>query len=178
MKPSRDRLRIQSKNMKHIYLCILLLVILAGQAFAQSSNDASHAAAAVNKLFTEMANHNPEGIRAIYTPEAQLVAIDKRKDGTSTTRVFTADSFSKLFAVKRGELKEDMYKPEVRIFGDLAMVWGRYVFFIDGKISHCGVNSFHLVRSGTEWKIANAASTIEPQGCTDKEKKRSVGGPK
>ncbi len=122
-----------------------------------------------------MANHNPDGIRSVYTPEAQLVAIDKRKDGTSTTRVFTADAFSRLFAVKRGVLKEDMYKPEVRVFGDLAMVWGRYVFFIDGKISHCGVNSFQLVRAGSDWKIANAASTIEPMGCTEKEKKRKAG---
>jgi hypothetical protein len=68
-------------------------------------------------------------------------------------------------------LKELMYKPKVEIFNDFAMLWSRYVFFTDKKISHCGVNSFHLVKTETGWKIANASTTIEPNGCTDKEKK-------
>ena len=64
-----------------------------------------------------------------------------------------------------------MYDPKVELFGDLAMVWGRYVFFLNGKILHCGVDSFHLVRTDANWKIVNASSTLEPNGCTDKEKK-------
>ena len=63
-----------------------------------------------------------------------------------------------------------MYAPEVKIFGDLALVFGRYVFFVDNKISHCGVNAFHLVRTDTGWLIAGASTTIEPQGCTEQEK--------
>jgi hypothetical protein len=49
-------------------------------------------------------------------------------------------------------------------------VHGRYVFFVDGKISHCGLNSFNLVRSDGIWKIANAVSSIDPGSCTDREK--------
>jgi hypothetical protein len=153
-----------------------ILLLIAALAFCVSSAYAQTAGPldAVNRLFNEMAGHNPEGIKAIYAPEAQLAAIVKSKDGKTAVRVLSADAFSKLFAVRRGELKEDMYKPEVELFGDLAVVYGRYVFFQDGKISHCGTNAFHLVNLDGAWRIANASSTIEPQGCTDKEKKRTM----
>ncbi len=156
--------------MKKLALIISIIAIFSVSAFAQKADDSKDALAVVNKMFAEMAGHNPAGIVALHTPEAQLVALFKTKDGKSVNRRFTAEAFSKNFAEKKNEIKEDMYAPEVKIFGDLALVWGRYVFFVDGKISHCGVNAFHLVRTDAGWKIANASSSMEPQGCTEQEK--------
>jgi hypothetical protein len=125
----------------------------------------------VQKMFDEMANHNPSGILDLWQKEGTLAAVIKTKEGKTMIRTLTPESFSKNFAVKRNELKELMYKPKVEVFNDFAMLWSRYVFFTDNKISHCGVNSFHLVKTENGWKIANASTTIEPNGCTDKEKK-------
>jgi hypothetical protein len=156
--------------MKKILTAIIFTLTISLTAFAQKAGDAKDALGVVNKLFEMMAAHKPGEIVALHTPEAQLVALIKNKEGKSANQVFTAEAFSKNFAKKRGELKEDMYAPKTEVFGDLAMVWGRYVFFIDGKVSHCGVNAFHLVRTDAGWRIANASSTIEPQGCTEQEK--------
>ena len=52
---------------------------------------------------------------------------------------------------------------DVRIDGDLAIVSGRYTFYVGEKFSHCGLNTFNLVRTETGWQIANAASTLEFQ---------------
>jgi len=117
-----------------------------------------------------MAAHNPAEIVALHTADAQLIAVMKNKEGKSISRNIPAEAFSKNFAEKRAELKEDMYAPKVEIHGDLALVWGRYVFFVNDKISHCGVNAFHLIRTDTGWKIAGASSSMEPQGCTEQEK--------
>jgi hypothetical protein len=161
--------------MKKLALIFSLIAIFSVSAQAQNANDAKDALGTVNKLFEMMAAHKPAEIIALHTPESQLVAIIKNKEGKSKTQVFNADAFSKMFAEKRGEIKEDMYAPETKIYGDLALVWGRYVFFINGKISHCGVNAFHLVRTDAGWKIANSSSTIEPQGCTEREKAMKTG---
>lgn len=163
--------------MKKLALIFSIIAIFSISAAAQNANDAKDALGTINKLFDMMAAHKPAEIVALHTPEAQLAAAIKNKEGKSVIRTFTAEAFSKNFAEKRGELKEDMYAPETKIFGDLALVWGRYVFFIDGKISHCGVNAFHLVRTDAGWKIANASTTIEPQGCTEQEKARKVEAP-
>lgn len=160
--------------MTKIITAVILTLSFTFLAFGQKNADKTAAENVINTMFAEMANHNPEAIKAVYLPEALLVALIKNKEGKTVTRYLSGETFSKGFAVKKNELKEDMYEMKTEIFGDLALVHGRYVFFVDKKISHCGVNAFHLVRTDAGWKIGGASSTIEPNGCTDKEKKRKV----
>ena len=156
--------------MKKLILSVMLMlaVYTAGAAQTAAKNDAGgDAAAAVavaNKLFEAMRAKNAEAIRALFMPEGQLVAVDKPRtgDGLSKTRVFTADAFAKMISeAKAPEFIERMPQPEGKIFGDMALVFGRYTFHVGDKFSHCGTNSFHLVRTADGWKIANAASTLE-----------------
>ena len=160
--------------MKKFTLSIIFTLAISVSAFAQKTDSAKDALAVVNKMFAEMANHNPAAIAELWTKDSNLTAVIKRKDGKTAIAAFTGEVFSKNFAEKKGEIKEDMYEQKTLVDGDLAMVWGRYVFFIDGKISHCGLNSFQLVKTETGWKIANAASTIDANACTEKEKQRKM----
>ncbi len=155
--------------MKIPILLLLTLVALTIPAMSQKPDDKAAALAVVNKLFDEMAAANATGILAAGTPENQLVAVRKLKDGKSRIDVIGGEAFTKFFT-KPGAIKEVMYAPNVEVSGDWAMVWGRYVFFAGDKISHCGINQFNLVRTDAGWKIANGASTIDPGACTDKEK--------
>ena len=156
--------------MKKIITVVVFTLAISVSAFAQKTDDAKDALAVINKLWEAMTAHKPADIVALHTADAQLVAIMKNKEGKSISRTIKSEEFSKNFAVKKAELLEDMYAPKVEVHGDFAQVWGRYVFFVNGKISHCGVNAFHLVRTDAGWKIAGAASTMEPQGCTEQEK--------
>jgi hypothetical protein len=152
-------------------ITIILLFTLATfclPVFAQQ-DDKKAALAVVNKLFDEMAAANAPGIIATGTPENQLVAIRKLRDGKTRIDVIGGEAFSKFFT-KPGAIKEVMYEPKIDVDGDWAMVWGRYVFFAEGKVSHCGINQFNLVRTEAGWKIANGASTIDPGACNEKEK--------
>lgn len=153
--------------MKKFLLPLIFALSLCTSSGAQtaSKNDVRQEAIAVTgKLFEAMRAKNAEAIRNLFMPEGQLVAIDKPRtgEGVSKTRVFTADAFSKMIAeAKAPEFIEKMARPEVRLFGDMALVFGRYTFHVGDKFSHCGTNSFHLVRTADGWKIANAASTLE-----------------
>lgn len=163
--------------MKKIFLIISIMTIFAGAAFAQKADDSKDALAVINKLWEAMAAHKPADIVALHTAEAQLVAILKNREGKTVVRTIKAEDFSKNFAEKKSEIFEDMYAPKVEVTGDYAQVWGRYVFFINSKISHCGVNSFHLVRTDAGWRIAGAASTMDAQSCTEQEKARKAPTP-
>jgi hypothetical protein len=143
---------------------VLSVYISVGAQTAMKTDDKQEAISVANKLFEAMRAKNAAGIVALFMPEGQLVAIDKPREGAglSKTRVFTAEAFSKLIAEsKAAELIEKMPEPKVEIFGDMALVYGRYTFHVGDKLSHCGVNSFHLVRTADGWKIANGASTLE-----------------
>jgi hypothetical protein len=78
--------------------------------------------------------------------------------------VLTGEAFATMIASNKGaDYIEQMPSPEARVSGDLAVVSGRYTFHLGDKLSHCGTNTFNLVRNETGWKIANAASTLEFQ---------------
>lgn len=156
--------------MKTFLILLTFLLSVAAPAAAQKADDAKAAVTVINQLFAEMAAANPAGILALVTPENQLVALRRMKDGKSRIDVVSGEAFSKFFTDKKVILKEEMYDPKVEVSGDWAMVWGRYVFFVGGKLLHCGINQFNLVRTDAGWKIANGASTIDVSDCTEKEK--------
>jgi hypothetical protein len=154
--------------MKRLLSTLIFTSLFASVIAAQAvPNEDRRAAAEIpDRLFAAMRAKNFEEIRAVFTPEGQLVAIDKPRDGrgVSKTRVFTAESFAKTISEAKGaEFIEKMPDKDVRLNGDLAIVAGRYTFYVGEKFSHCGTNTFNLVRTESGWRIANAASTLEFQ---------------
>jgi hypothetical protein len=149
---------------------IVFLLSLATSMHAQKTDDAKAAVGVVNQLFTEMAAANPAGIVALHTPTSDLAAVFKQRDGKTHYQSFNGDAFSKMFTDKSKVMREEMYDPKVEVHGDWAMVWGRYVFFNGDTLSHCGINQFNLIRIEGVWKVANGASTIDPNDCSEKEK--------
>ena len=142
------------------------MFVCSATVVAQSAADESAAIAVVNQLFAGMKAKDAGQIRSVFSSESQLVAIDKPRDGKgiSKTRVLTGEAFATMIASNKGaDYIEVMPSPEARVTGDLAVVSGRYTFHLGEKLSHCGTNTFNLVRTDNGWKIANAASTLEFQ---------------
>ena len=118
--------------------------------------------ATVQRLFDAMASHNADAARGLFTPGATLTAV--RANGS------VLNSTSKEFVTHVGAAKEPwlerMWNPKVLIRGGLAVVWAEYDFHLNGKFSHCGVDSVTLVNASGEWKISGIAYTMETSGCT------------
>ena len=136
-----------------------------------STDDAKAALAVVNQLFAAMRAKDATAMQSLFLAEGQFVATDRR-NGQPARRVFNGESFAKLIIGTKGLLQERMYKPEVRVNGDLALVWGRYGFYVDERFSHCGLNAFQLLRTTEGWKIVHGASTIEMEGCEPESKEK------
>lgn len=163
--------------MKRIGPIAIFTMLLAVAAFGQAADDKKAVLGVVNELFAQMRAANAAGILATGTAENQLVGIRKNKEGKTQVDVISADAFSKFFT-KKDAVEELMYEQNVAVDGDWAMVWGRYVFFVGDKVSHCGINQFNLVRTDAGWKIANGASTMNAADCTEKEKMMKSSLPK
>ena len=58
-------------------------------------------------------------------------------------------------------MRERIWNAEVRVNGLIATVTAPYDFWIDGKFSHCGVDSFDFIKTGDGWKIAGGVYTVE-----------------
>lgn len=55
------------------------------------------------------------------------------------------------------QLQERIYDPLVKIDDDIAVIWTRYRFFIDGKVDHCGTDIANLVKRDGRWLVAGIA---------------------
>ena len=65
-------------------------------------------------------------------------------------------------------IDEPIRNPVVQVDGDLATVWAEYQVIIDGRVSHCGHDAFHLARLAGRWKILNVSDTFRRTGCGDR----------
>lgn len=54
-------------------------------------------------------------------------------------------------------LEERFYHPVVMIDADIAMVWARYDFLVDGQVHHWGTNILSLLKRDGRWRISAVA---------------------
>jgi len=149
--------------MRGIMVPLLLLALGARAAPAQQSE--REVRAAVQQLFDGMKVHDTVKMRAVLHPQARLVSSGS-KDGVPTVSVEATDGW--LTAVARGvePFDERLSNVVVKVDGGLASVWAEYHFYVGTRFSHCGVDTFHLVRDADGWRIVDLADTRRKEGCT------------
>jgi hypothetical protein len=143
---------------------LLLMVILYNTLAAQSAEDSVKAA--VNKMFAAMKNADSAGLKNVFSETAVLQTISRTKEGETIVRTELINDFvSFVGSTTKGDADEQITFGDIHIDGALASVWTPYHFYYKGKFSHCGVNSFQLVRIKGEWKIQYIIDTRRKDGC-------------
>ncbi len=99
----------------------------------------------------------------LMTPEGQVIATSGPA-GSPTHQVHTVPQ---LLAIgEMPSMVERGFDPTVAIAGHVATVWLPYDLWAEGTWSHCGVDTFTLVRTASGWRIALLAYTVEqPPAC-------------
>ena len=146
--------------------CMVVALAFSGRAGAQATGAADSAAivAAVNGLFNAMAKRDTTAARAVLMPGSQFISIRSGAEST-TPRRQTDSTFLRSLAGGGQRLLERMWTPTVHVHGPIAVLWAPYDFHIDGKFSHCGVDTFSLARTTTGWQISGISYTVEQTGC-------------
>lgn len=130
-----------------------------------ASAEARAVLAPVEAVFGALAARDGAVMTPHLDPEARMTAVVDRPDGTTVVRRMTGAEFAGGLRPGAERLEEVMPDPIVAIDGDVAMVFGRYVFRVDGAISHCGANHFDLIRTDGVWKIAGITWNQTKEGC-------------
>lgn len=140
---------------------ILLLGLLPILGFSQTSEEAL-IKASINGLFDGMKTSDSSKISNAFSKNAILQTITKSGEVKNENIKNFAVSISK---AEKGSLEEKVTFSNILIDGNLASVWTPYEFYYQGKFSHCGVNSFQLVKSNNEWKIQYIIDTRRKDNC-------------
>ena len=139
---------------------------MTAKGFSQSDEDAVKAT--INRLFEGMKKSDTVMLRSAFANGAILQTILKNKEGKVLIRTEKVDSF----VVSVGRPHTEVYDERitfdvVKVDADLAIAWTPYQFYVGDKFSHCGVNSFQLVRLAGEWKIQYLIDTRRRDKCLE-----------
>ena len=148
---------------KFIISCILcVLNVYAVQAQQEELN----VKATINQLFEGMRNADSTAVFSAFAPGAIMQTIVQSKEGKTSIRQNEVAGFAaSVGKLAKGAADEQIKFETIKVDGNLAIVWTPYRFIYNGTFSHCGVNTFTLVRLNGEWKINYLIDTRRKENC-------------
>ena len=146
------------------YVILLLSLCLSVHADAQTPEDSVKTV--INNLFTAMKNADAVLLKSVFADSAILQTITRNKEGKTVVQTDGVAGFVDFVSKQAKDAADERITIDlVKIDGPLAIVWTPYKFYFNGKFSHCGVNSFQLVRLNGNWKIQYLIDTRRRTGC-------------
>jgi hypothetical protein len=138
----------------------LLFACVFSRAYAQTADDSVKSV--INNLFTSMRNGNAAMLKDCFADSAILQTITSK----GQVRTDNVAEFARQIAfLPKGDADERISFDVVKVDGGLAIAWTPYKFYYKGAFSHCGVNSFQLVRMNGRWKIQYLIDTRRKENC-------------
>jgi hypothetical protein len=146
-----------------VSLLLLALCLPHGSLAAQGQE--REVLGVVRQLFDGMRARDTAKMRAQLHPDARMASPSTRS-GTVSVTVESPEAWLAGVARATGPmLDERITSAVVKVDGALASVWASYTFYLGERLSHCGVDAFHLVRLPSGWKIIDLADTRRRENC-------------
>ncbi len=119
--------------------------------------------AVTERMFAALAAKDGAALLAEVVPEGRATANDlgPRRGVRSMSWADFAGGLARI----PGRPMERSIEPHVHVEGDIAMIWSRYEFTLDGRFSHCGINHFDLIRQDGRWRVLNVTWTQQYENC-------------
>ena len=145
--------------MKNLFLFVLLLFNFLAKA--QTPND--DIKKVIQTLFIAMQQGDSSLANSYFDGSAHLqtVLFDKKTNKTKLINEPLDSFLIQVNSIKKSTIKveERITNYDIKIDDPLASVWADYEFYIDGKLSHKGVDAFQLFKSNAGWKIIQICDT-------------------
>jgi hypothetical protein len=133
----------------------------ASLAAVSEENEAVRAT--VQRVFDGMERSDSGMVRSAFATGARFVGLDS----TGAFRAGPLDGWIRAIANSQGRWREPLYNVEVRVDDTIAQAWTPYTFYVDGKVRHCGTDSFELLKTAAGWKITQISDTQRRVNCPD-----------
>ena len=146
------------------FLILLTVIIISSSAIAQTAEDSVKAV--INKMFIGMKKGDMALLKNSFADSVILQTITRNKEGNIVIKnENTAEFIDFISKLSPGAADERITFETIKTDGPMAIAWTPYNFYFNGKFSHCGVNSFQLVRFNDGWKIQYIIDTRRKQDC-------------
>ena len=144
----------------------LTLAFATPAAAEEPASDRDAVVAAADAFFDALGSTDKTDLAEVMLPEGMIFVHNRMNpDNPRVDAVPVADHLAR-WAGTTDRFIEEMRYDTVLVDGDMAQVWGPYVFLVNSAVAHCGINSLSFVRTDDGWKVANTSFTMErPSEC-------------
>ena len=152
--------------MKLFPLLLLLAVATPGTHAQKAPSDTEAVKQTVTAFFDGMRRGDSTAVRRTLAPAAVFHALGGKPGQPLKLEIESINGFLKAVGTPHPEIWDERVKFErVLIDANLASVWAPYEFYLGSKFSHCGYDSFQLVKLADGWKIAHVIDTRRKEKC-------------
>ena len=144
-----------------------LLAAATPAAHAQKApSEAEAVKQTVTAFFDGMRRGDSTAIRRTLAQAAVFHGFGGKPGQPTTLEIERINDFLKAVGTPHPEIWDERVTFErVLIDANLASVWAPYEFYLGSKFSHCGYDSFQLVKLADGWKIAHIIDTRRKEKC-------------
>ena len=149
-----------------MYKLLILAVALSYSIISFSqSDDRAAILETVQKFFDSIEFRDRQLLESILVPNSLNISARELDDGEAQLNVMSYDEVVTALTRPGRNAKERSWDETVLIQGNIAVVWTPYDFHVDGVFSHCGIDSFQLIKQDGQWLISNSSWTLETENC-------------
>ena len=120
----------------------------------------------ITAFFDGMRRGDSTAVRRTLAPAAVFHGFGGKPGQPATLEIESINGFLKAVGTPHAEVWDERVTFEhVLIDANLASVWAPYEFYRGRQFSHCGYDSFQLVKLADGWKIAHVIDTRRKEKC-------------
>ena len=133
-------------------ILIILFLLSPFQLHAQTAEDSIKQV--ITDFFSALKRSDTASMRLLLSPAMHLETMQAIPGTEPNLRIESPTSFLTRVAQTDPGMCDERIRFEVVQSDDaIAIVWTPYEFYFNGRFSHCGVNSFTLIRQRGNWLI-------------------------
>ncbi|WP_240042718.1 nuclear transport factor 2 family protein [Maribacter aurantiacus] len=143
-----------------------LFVVSTLICFGQST-DEDAVRTTVDEFFTAFHAQDSAGLANLVSEKIVLQTIGTGKEGKTILRQQNFEDFIRSIVSIPDSVKfrEKLLDYSIQTDGAMANAWTPYEFWVNDSFSHCGVNSFQMVKQQGVWRIVYLIDTRRKEGC-------------
>jgi hypothetical protein len=150
------------------YLILIFILCLGLNVNAQKS-ESENVKATIIEFFDAFHKQDTTALKAMAKGNIKMQSIAIDKDGKTVLSENNYFHFVQNIASipKDRTFEEKLLNFTIKVDGNMANAWTPYEFWYQEKLSHCGVNSFQLIKEDDKWLIIYLVDTRRREGCLD-----------
>ena len=145
----------------------LLFIMISVCLFSQD-NEKEYVKKSIITMFDAMRENDSTKLRSVLAKDIISYTIYKNKKSKVIRSKGNMEQFIKAVGKKKEKIWDEKISSwDIKVDGALASAWTAYKFYLGGKFSHCGVNSFQLSKESGKWKIIYIIDTRRRKNCNE-----------